>query len=178
MQQRRLQDGFAGGALEAAAQRCFCSYGMGAGARCSPQHLGTQVCSSFAHGLAARSPSPRPAVISAAHLSISLTCSVCARQGHFWRAAACLRACCARASARPARALPPRLRQASHCGRSWDCPTTRRTHRARVRAAPALAVRLPVAPVLPGLSAGGLRTLAPLVGLRRRRCALCVKYVY
>ena len=100
MQQRRLQDGFAGGALEVAAQSCFCSYCMGAGARCSPQHLGTKVCSRFAHGLAARSPSPRPAVISAAHLSISLTCSVCARQGHFWRAAACLRACCARASAR------------------------------------------------------------------------------
>ena len=49
----------------------------------------------------------------------------------------------------PARALPPRLRQASHYGRSWDCPTTRRTHRARLLAAPALSVRLPVAPVLP-----------------------------
>ena len=34
--------------------------------------------------------------------------------------------------------LPPRLRQASHCGRSWDCPTTRRTHRARLLAAAAL----------------------------------------
>ena len=38
----------------------------------------------------------------------------------------------------PARALPPRLRQASHYGRSWDCPTTRRTHRARLLAAAAL----------------------------------------
>ena len=73
---------------------------------------------------------------------------------------------------------PMGARTAHSVWRPCDCPATRRTHRARL-----LAVAAPHPPAsgtgaAGPLSTGGLRTLAPLVGLRRRRCALCVKYIY